>query len=131
MWGQFCHGSPKLYSVYLLYMICNMFSVDIFPIYTFYIILNIINFIVTAYQSFIRAYATYPHELKSIFHLRHLHLGHVAKTFGLRAAPSDMSNIPGVDRTTLDSKRSHGKGRDDSRLVAATFYHLFIDTFFL
>ncbi|KAH3808742.1 hypothetical protein DPMN_137100 [Dreissena polymorpha] len=67
----------------------------------------------TAYQSFIRAYATYPHELKSIFHLRHLHLGHVAKTFGLRAAPTDMSNIPGVNRTTMSNKRKHDKGSGD------------------
>ncbi|WAR31139.1 DDX31-like protein [Mya arenaria] len=64
-------------------------------------------------ESYIRAYATYPYELKPIFHLRHLHLGHVAKTFGLRAAPSDMSNIQGVDRSTLSGKRKHQGGKDD------------------
>ncbi|XP_045702493.1 probable ATP-dependent RNA helicase DDX31 isoform X2 [Phyllostomus hastatus] len=40
-----------------------------------------------ALQSFIRAYTTYPQELKHIFHVRALHLGHVAKSFGLRDAP--------------------------------------------
>ncbi|XP_012862857.3 probable ATP-dependent RNA helicase DDX31 [Echinops telfairi] len=44
-----------------------------------------------ALQSFIRAYATYPRELKHIFHVRCLHLGHVAKSFGLRDAPTNLS----------------------------------------
>lgn len=44
-----------------------------------------------ALQSFIRAYATYPRELKPIFHVRSLHLGHVAKSFGLRDAPRNLS----------------------------------------
>ncbi|XP_075416695.1 ATP-dependent DNA helicase DDX31 [Tenrec ecaudatus] len=44
-----------------------------------------------ALQSFIRAYATYPRELKHIFHVRSLHLGHVAKSFGLRDAPTNLS----------------------------------------
>lgn len=43
-----------------------------------------------ALQSFIRAYATYPRELKPIFHVRSLHLGHVAKSFGLRDAPKNL-----------------------------------------
>uniref|UniRef100_UPI002954674B probable ATP-dependent RNA helicase DDX31 n=1 Tax=Panthera onca TaxID=9690 RepID=UPI002954674B len=43
-----------------------------------------------ALQSFIRAYATYPRELKHIFHVRSLHLGHVAKSFGLRDAPQNL-----------------------------------------
>ncbi|XP_074654418.1 ATP-dependent DNA helicase DDX31-like [Tubulanus polymorphus] len=45
-----------------------------------------------AYLSFIRAYATYPSHLKSIFHVKKLHLGHVAKAFGLREAPNDIGN---------------------------------------
>uniref|UniRef100_A0A8C9Q5G1 ATP-dependent RNA helicase n=1 Tax=Spermophilus dauricus TaxID=99837 RepID=A0A8C9Q5G1_SPEDA len=44
-----------------------------------------------ALQSFIRAYAAYPRELKHIFHVRSLHLGHVAKSFGLRDAPRNLS----------------------------------------
>ncbi|KAK2120510.1 ATPdependent RNA helicase, partial [Saguinus oedipus] len=44
-------------------------------------------------QSFIRAYATYPRELKHIFHVRSLHLGHVAKSFGLRDAPRNLSAL--------------------------------------
>lgn len=46
--------------------------------------------ILSAYQSFVRAYATYPSSLKDIFRVKNLHLGHVAKSFALREAPKDM-----------------------------------------
>lgn len=39
-----------------------------------------------------RAYATHPSDEKHIFHVRHLHLGHLAKSFALREAPSAVSN---------------------------------------
>ncbi|XP_074150076.1 ATP-dependent DNA helicase DDX31 isoform X1 [Sminthopsis crassicaudata] len=51
-----------------------------------------------ALQSFIRAYATYPKDLKHIFHVRSLHLGHVAKSFGLRDAPQNLSASLGNKR---------------------------------
>lgn len=38
-----------------------------------------------------RAYATHPSDEKHIFHIRHLHLGHLAKSFALREAPSSVS----------------------------------------
>ncbi|XP_071328440.1 ATP-dependent DNA helicase DDX31 [Trachinotus anak] len=44
-----------------------------------------------ALQSFLRAYTTYPAHLKHIFHIRSLHLGHTAKSFGLRDAPQGLS----------------------------------------
>ncbi|XP_053551923.1 probable ATP-dependent RNA helicase DDX31 [Bombina bombina] len=44
-----------------------------------------------ALQSYVRSYATYPKTLKHIFHVRSLHLGHVAKSFGLRDAPHNLS----------------------------------------
>lgn len=43
---------------------------------------------VDTFRSYIRAYAAHRGELKSIFQVRKLHLGHVAKSFGLRDAPS-------------------------------------------
>ncbi|XP_068166756.1 ATP-dependent DNA helicase DDX31 [Antennarius striatus] len=48
-----------------------------------------------ALQSFLRAYTTYPAHLKHIFHIRFLHLGHTAKSFGLRDAPVGLSAITG------------------------------------
>jgi Domain of unknown function (DUF4217) len=42
------------------------------------------------HRSFVRAYATHPSSLKHVFHVRNLHLGHVAASFGLRAAPGQI-----------------------------------------
>lgn len=39
-----------------------------------------------AFRSFVRAYATHSTELKPIFHIKSLHLGHVAHSFALRWA---------------------------------------------
>lgn len=54
------------------------------------------NKAVSAFQAFIRAYATHSKETKSIFHPRSLHLGHVAKAFGLKEEPTSVvsENIP-------------------------------------
>ncbi|XP_054219535.1 ATP-dependent DNA helicase DDX31 isoform X5 [Homo sapiens] len=57
-------------------------------------------------QSFIQAYATYPRELKHIFHVRSLHLGHVAKSFGLRDAPRNLSAL------TRKKRKAHVKRPD-------------------
>lgn len=57
-----------------------------------------------ALQSFIRAYTTYPRELKHIFHVRLLHLGHVAKSFGLRDAPQNLG-VSAVKKKKATPKR--------------------------
>ncbi|KAL7752745.1 ATP-dependent RNA helicase dbp7 [Sorochytrium milnesiophthora] len=41
-----------------------------------------------AFISYVKGYATYPSNLKHIFHVRKLHLGHLAKSFALRETPS-------------------------------------------
>ncbi|XP_013878253.1 probable ATP-dependent RNA helicase DDX31 [Austrofundulus limnaeus] len=63
----------------------------------------------TALQSFLRAYTTYPTHLKHIFHIRSLHLGHAAKSFGLRDAPQGLSR-PG----------NQGRARNQARKPAAS-----------
>ncbi|KZT19077.1 DEAD-domain-containing protein [Neolentinus lepideus HHB14362 ss-1] len=45
-----------------------------------------------AFLSHMRAYATHPSDEKHIFHIRHLHIGHLAKSFALREAPSSVSH---------------------------------------
>lgn len=55
--------------------------------------------ILAAYQSFVRAYATYPSSLKDIFRVKNLHLGHVAKSFALREAPKDMFHYLKQEKT--------------------------------
>ncbi|KAF8488414.1 P-loop containing nucleoside triphosphate hydrolase protein [Gautieria morchelliformis] len=44
-----------------------------------------------AYVSHMRAYATHPSDEKHLFHVRHLHLGHLAKAFALREAPNTVT----------------------------------------
>jgi ATP-dependent RNA helicase DDX31/DBP7 len=42
------------------------------------------------FSSHVRAYATHPSDEKHIFHIKHLHLGHLAKAFALREPPSSV-----------------------------------------
>ncbi|KAJ6587123.1 P-loop containing nucleoside triphosphate hydrolase protein [Mycena vulgaris] len=49
-----------------------------------------------AFLSHMRAYATHPSSEKHIFHVRHLHLGHLAKSFALRDAPKSVSTAGGA-----------------------------------
>jgi len=53
-----------------------------------------------AFLAHIRAYATHPASEKDLFHVNHLHLGHLAKAFALREAPQT------VQRT---AKREHDR----------------------
>ncbi|XP_035752451.1 probable ATP-dependent RNA helicase DDX31 isoform X2 [Egretta garzetta] len=73
-----------------------------------------------ALQSFLCAYTTYPRNLKHIFHIKSLHLGHVAKSFGLRDAPQNLTALPtaGSKKKTKPRpkrsdllKKTHGKHR--------------------
>ncbi|TPX39142.1 hypothetical protein SeMB42_g06442 [Synchytrium endobioticum] len=60
-----------------------------------------------AYKSQIRAYATHASSQRHIFHIKLLHLGHVAKCFGLRDAPSDI-RIPGSNSSGGRNSRQSG-----------------------
>ncbi|KAB8228181.1 putative ATP-dependent RNA helicase [Aspergillus alliaceus] len=78
------------------------------------------------YQSHIRAYATHIASERSMFNIKELHLGHLAKSFALRDRPSKI-NVPGLrpgkddakkdykaERNTAGKKRkAPGGGRDD------------------
>ncbi|KAG6880208.1 hypothetical protein C0992_003872 [Termitomyces sp. T32_za158] len=68
-----------------------------------------------AYLSHIRAYATHPANEKHIFHVRHLHLGHLAKSFALREAPKAVTNKQGSSaqsRKTKDVPQRERKSRE-------------------
>jgi len=67
-----------------------------------------------AFRSHVRAVAAYPSALKHIFHVKRLHLGHVAGAFALREAPTlvgkkgsdSFSNAKKLDKvTTMRKKR--------------------------
>lgn len=49
---------------------------------------HIIRLASDAFRSYVRAYATHSGELKSIFHIKSLHLGHVAHSFALTERPA-------------------------------------------
>uniref|UniRef100_A0A8C3KZJ0 ATP-dependent RNA helicase n=1 Tax=Chrysolophus pictus TaxID=9089 RepID=A0A8C3KZJ0_CHRPC len=62
-----------------------------------------------ALQSFLCAYTAYPRSLKHIFHIKSIHLGHVAKSFGLRDAPQNLTTFPTANskkKTKPRAKRS-------------------------
>ncbi|KAI8993068.1 P-loop containing nucleoside triphosphate hydrolase protein [Trametes punicea] len=58
-----------------------------------------------AFLSHMRAYATHPSDEKHIFHIRHLHLGHLAKAFALREAPT------AVTSKNAKASRAQSKGK--------------------
>ncbi|RUS30275.1 P-loop containing nucleoside triphosphate hydrolase protein [Jimgerdemannia flammicorona] len=61
-----------------------------------------------AYWSSVRAYATHSAAEKHIFHIKKLHLGHLAKAFALREAPSNM-------HATQSRKKQHWEKRDEEK----------------
>ncbi|CAK9786379.1 DEAD-domain-containing protein [Cutaneotrichosporon oleaginosum] len=66
-----------------------------------------------AFASFVRAYSTHPLEERRFFHVKSLHLGHLAKAFALREAPGSIAatskpkkekaKLPGGKRKRADS----------------------------
>jgi ATP-dependent RNA helicase DDX31/DBP7 len=67
-----------------------------------------------AFASHLRAYATHPSDEKHIFHIRHLHLGHLAKSFALREAPSTVSGR-GKGRGAVGTRRQTQRRRPRER----------------
>lgn len=84
---------------------------------------NILDAARQGFRSHIRAYATHVKEEREVFDITALHLGHVAKSFGLREAPGGIGG--GVQRRThkvggggranagAGGKRTAGERRDD------------------
>ncbi|KAK7472724.1 ATP-dependent RNA helicase dbp7 [Stygiomarasmius scandens] len=66
-----------------------------------------------AFLSHMRAYATHPSDEKHIFHIRHLHIGHLAKAFALREAPKTASGAAGKAKAKNSTKAK--KWDQDSR----------------
>ncbi|KAF5351741.1 hypothetical protein D9756_007582 [Leucocoprinus leucothites] len=60
-----------------------------------------------AFLSHLRAYATHPSSEKHIFHIRHLHLGHLAKAFALREAPKSITGAATTTQKTQKKRDFH------------------------
>jgi hypothetical protein len=82
-----------------------------------------------AFRSFIRAYATHSADTKGIFKVQSLHLGHVAKCFGLRESPSALRNHDDVigkvfngmfTKEYLSDNKLTRKGRDEKYALSKT-----------
>ncbi|KAJ5298356.1 P-loop containing nucleoside triphosphate hydrolase protein [Penicillium atrosanguineum] len=63
-----------------------------------------------AYQSHIRAYATHIAAERSIFNIKELHLGHLAKSFALRDRPGKI-NVPGLRASQEETKKDFKAAR--------------------
>ncbi|KAH7108520.1 DEAD-domain-containing protein [Auriculariales sp. MPI-PUGE-AT-0066] len=68
-----------------------------------------------AFSSHVRAYATHPSDEKQMFHVRHLHLGHLAKAFALREAPSNIKGVPNTAGNSKDRRDKSGKQRTSGK----------------
>lgn len=72
-------------------------------------------------MSHMRAYATHPSAEKHIFHIRHLHIGHLAKAFALRDAPkavkgsNNKASKQSSHKSKLALKRSHNTDKGEQR----------------
>jgi ATP-dependent RNA helicase DDX31/DBP7 len=61
-----------------------------------------------AFQSHVRAYATHVKEEREWFDIKKLHLGHLAKAFGLRDRPGTV-NVPGMRTSAAQVKEGRKK----------------------
>jgi len=61
-----------------------------------------------AFQSHVRAYATHIAAERKWFDIKHLHLGHLAKAFGLRDAPGRV-NVVGQGRSSAGGKSGRSR----------------------
>jgi ATP-dependent RNA helicase DDX31/DBP7 len=63
-----------------------------------------------AFQSHIRAYATHIAAERSMFNIKELHLGHLAKSFALRDRPGKI-NVPGLRTSQQETKKDFKAAR--------------------
>jgi ATP-dependent RNA helicase DDX31/DBP7 len=62
-----------------------------------------------------RAYATHPSNEKHIFHIRHLHIGHLAKAFALREAPKSVTSVSNPNNKTGRKMKAKGRPSESNR----------------
>jgi ATP-dependent RNA helicase DDX31/DBP7 len=60
-----------------------------------------------AFSSHIRAYATHPSQEKRFFHVKNLHLGHMAKAFGLREPPKKITTLYPQQKTSSKASKAN------------------------
>lgn len=73
-----------------------------------------------AFCSFVRAYAAHRGDLKKIFQVKQLHLGHVAKSFGLKDQPSLVGKSFNKQAKKRERSQKFRKGPKKMRLTRVT-----------
>ncbi|KAJ3232059.1 ATP-dependent RNA helicase dbp7 [Chytriomyces hyalinus] len=68
----------------------------------------------SAFRSHVRAYATHVSTERQLFNLKHLHLGHVAKSFGLRDAPGMAMGAPSAPTKHNGGKKPNSNDKKSS-----------------
>lgn len=63
-----------------------------------------------AFQSHVRAYAARAPDSRAVFQVRSLHLGHVARSFALKDAPTAVKVGKRVVRRPGEKNKGRGKG---------------------
>ncbi|KAL0490165.1 hypothetical protein AKO1_006691 [Acrasis kona] len=80
---------------------------------------------IAAYQSHVRYYSTHNKNVKYIFHVKNLHLGHLARSFGLKDRPTKarqtQDTLGGTNYAVERQKRieEYNKRKTDTRVVDA------------
>lgn len=72
---------------------------------------ELLNLAKDAFLSFARAYATHPSSEKAIFHVKKLHLGHLAETFLLSEAPKAVAAKQNVINPPKSKAQLHNASR--------------------
>lgn len=67
---------------------------------------------VAGFQAYCRAYATHAREVKYFFHVRNLHLGHVARAFVLGEKPAEWSQMIAELKAAKNAKEADEEGKD-------------------
>lgn len=75
---------------------------------------------INAYHSYLRAYAAYPRLLKPIFHPRKLHIGHVARSFALQDAPTQLAKSEIVSKQRATDAREKQRDKADGAAPGLT-----------
>ena len=70
------------------------------------------NVAMRGYTSHVRAYATHISQEKKFFNVRCLHLGHLAKSFGLREKPKSMGALGSKQQLEENDERKRNKKED-------------------
>ncbi|KAL2315728.1 ATP-dependent RNA helicase dbp7 [Schizosaccharomyces pombe] len=71
-----------------------------------------------AFTSYVRAYATHLSSERSIFNMRDLHLGHIAKSFALREAPGKISGANSSKPRKQGGSVDRGKSKSSKDIAA-------------